>query len=83
MNLRRATKHCVCRPGIPVVIAGRPFEWQAQALLLYARDNAACRNGSNADDVARFDRQHDSTERGVWRAMYMLDASKLYSFEAQ
>ena len=62
---------------------GRPFKCQAQALLLYARDNAACCDESNAGDVARFDRQHDSTERGVRRAMYMLDASKFHSFEAQ
>ena len=83
MNVRRATEHCVCRPGAPVVIAGRPFKCQAQALLLYARDDAACRDGSNTDNVARFARQHDSAERGTWRAMYMLDASKLHSFEAQ
>ena len=83
MNLRRAIRNCVCRPGTLVVIAGRPFERQAQALLLYARDNAACRDGSNTDDVARFDRQHNSTERGAWRAMYMLDASELHSYEAR
>ena len=78
-NLRRALEHNACRSEPPVVIE-RPFlERQTEASLLHDRNGSACSKGSK---VAELDRQHTPTARGAWRAMYMLKASKLHSFEA-